>query len=142
MSVVSPSVRRSPRHEKVLQSLVQKDGMFETMRDALVFAAAVGYCHGSRDSFEGNEGSIDWSTMAVNPFFERLVLMLSAAEGPDNPERISRDNIRDLVRVFEEYAAGGLGVVENLAIEEHCLTVEVIPRLIAKRLAEIDDKAG
>jgi dnd system-associated protein 4 len=134
------SVRRPPKYEHVLQALISEGAPFQTMRDALIFAAVLGFHHGLDEEFEGNQGSIDLQVMAGNIEFESVLLMLTAASAADSPELLGEEYLRDRLTTFEQFAAGGLGYIERRGRELQCLTIEVVPMLIAERLRELDEE--
>ncbi len=111
MAVVYPDVRRPNHHEGTLQTLIGEMGIFETMRDALVFCSALGFSRGRREQFSPNPNAIAWPTMAANQLFEQLLLMITASTSRDTPEQLGDGAMRERVKAFEEYACGGLSVI-------------------------------
>jgi len=111
MAVAYPDVRRPSNHEGILQMLTGELGIFDTMRDVLVFSAALGFSRSRREEFSPNPNAIAWATMAANQLFEPLLLLITASLSGDVPEQLGDDAIRERVKAFEEYACGGLSVI-------------------------------
>jgi dnd system-associated protein 4 len=111
MAVAYPDVRRPTQYEATLQALTGEIGIFDTMRDALVFCSALGFSRGRREEFSPHPNAIAWSTMAGNQLFEQLLLMITASTSRDNPEQLGDEAVRERVKAFEEYACGGLAIL-------------------------------
>lgn len=101
-------VRRPADKEELLQRLVDREsGAFPTMRDALVFAAALGWNLKSRIPFQESAGTIEYATL-INRFgTEDLINVLAYAEAHD-PNILGDQYLRDRILIFEEFANGGL----------------------------------
>lgn len=102
-------VRRPKEHAELLERLVEDAGNpFMHLYEALVFCAALGYARGARAAFEKADGQIRWEQFSGIDGAGELVLMLAAAEVEDR-EIVGAEGEAERVRVFEEYANGGLG---------------------------------
>jgi dnd system-associated protein 4 len=132
-----PDIRRPSHHEDTLQNLVSVSSPFETMRDALVFCAALGFSKSRREEFSASGERIAWGTMAGNQYFEQILLMLTAAVSKDSPEHLGDDYVRERVRSFEEFACGGLSIFAE-QMGRGVDPGDVILRIISQRVSEID----
>src|ERR1035441_3584349 len=88
-------VRRPKDKEKLVQRLVDEDKVFETYRDTLAFAAALGYAKSTRTAFELSPGR----------FEERLL-------------------------IFEEFANGGLHILNELVARAERQSLDLVLDLI------------
>ena len=138
MAISYPDVRRPNHHEVVLQMLIGEQGIFETMRDALVFCSALGYSRGRREEFSPNPNAIAWSTMAANQLFEQLLLMITASTSRDTPEQLGDGAIRERVKAFEEYACGGLSVIAE-EIGRGLNAENAVLALLGKEISEMNN---
>ena len=114
MRVIQAPVRRSKRYETTLQRLGGKDAkMFSTLREALTFCAVLGYKERRRKPLEPNAGTEDiagaqyFNNESVDILF---AIALAETKGSDIL-RIERE--RDCVQIYEEYANGGLDLVQS-----------------------------
>ncbi|WP_091115475.1 DNA phosphorothioation-associated protein 4 [Geodermatophilus dictyosporus] len=106
-------IRRPKQHERLLQELRDEAG-FPTFRDGLLFAAALGVRHERREPFTETAGDpIRYETLTVPAFAEAFVSMLAANEVPDDPEVMDDRRLEERVRIFEEYAHGGLSYLQG-----------------------------
>lgn len=114
MRVIQAPVRRSKRYETTLQRLGGKDSkMFPTLREALTFCAVLGYKERRRKPLEPNAGTEDiagaqyFNNEAVDILF---AIALAETKGSDIL-RIECE--RDCIQIYEEYANGGLDLVQT-----------------------------
>lgn len=105
-------VRRPSDKHDVLDELSQ-DGPFETRRDVLVFAAALGFSRRRRVPFDSSDEPIRWDTMSNRLGTEVLVNMLSAATAAEDPQVLEDDRFVERILIFEEYANGGLEILKH-----------------------------
>jgi dnd system-associated protein 4 len=116
-SASSRRVRRPKDKEAVIQRLIDgTEGPFGEIRDVLTFAAAFGYAAGRRDPFESSGEAIRWETFKNRRGTEILVAMLALA-GSEDPGVVSERRFEEQIRIFEEYANGGLTLLEE-ALEQ------------------------
>src|SRR4051812_11400577 len=101
-------VRRPQQHEALMVEL-RDEAAFSTFRDILLFAAAVGVHFERRVAFTGAAGDpIRYETLTVPSFSEALVNMTAANEVADDPEIMDSSRLEERIKIFEEYANGGL----------------------------------
>lgn len=105
-------VRRAKDNSEFLAKLTQ-EGPFQTMRDAMGFAAALGFTLGKREPFEGTDEPIAWSTFVNKPNQEQLVEMIAAAVVGD-PEILGDDSLSERILILEEYANAGLSALKQM----------------------------
>ncbi|MFA7265060.1 MAG: DNA phosphorothioation-associated protein 4 [Candidatus Nanopelagicales bacterium] len=107
-------VRRPADKEELLQRLVDREsGAFPTMRDALVFAAALGWRRQMRIPFRESAGTIEYATL-INRFgTEDLLMVMSFAETGD-AQVLGANRLADRITIFEEFANGGLQKLDVL----------------------------
>jgi dnd system-associated protein 4 len=132
-----PDVRRPVHHEELLKDLSGDDGIFETMRDVLVFSASVGFARGRREEFTPNQNAIAWSTMAANQLFEQILLMITASTTRDTPEQLGDSAVRERVKAFEEYACGGLSIIVE-EMRRGLLPEKAVLVLLGKEISEME----
>ncbi len=113
------SIRRPERHEDLVRRLAEephpksKRALFPTMRDLLCFAAVVGYEEGVRTPLgSGATKEIDGRIFENSPPAVDLIYLLALAD-TKNADILQDSREDEMVRIFEEYAATGLGVIES-----------------------------
>lgn len=103
-------VRRPAEFDDMLNEL-RETGVFPTFKDAMVFAAALGYRRGNRKEFKKNSEPIDLDVFRGD--FDRTIMSILAIEEMDNPKMIAPSNEAARVLCFEEYANGGLEILKR-----------------------------
>ena len=113
-------VRRSEVHVDLMKQLTgtapyrQQEAAFKFMYDVLVFAASVGFKLQKRvaiDKFVSDP--IPYSTMKSNEYFETLLSTIAVLTFEGDHTCLSDDRLVERVRVFEEYANGGLDYLQE-----------------------------
>lgn len=109
-------VRRPPDKEEFIATLT--DGKpFQTYREVLVFAAALGFARGRREPFEGgSDVAIRWELFR-EVGGDALAAMI-AAIATDEVTIVAPDRTDERVTVFEEFANGGLSELQA-ALQKH-----------------------
>ena len=134
-------VRRPKDKEELLSTLVS-DGPFSDLRDVLTFAAALGWHERRREPFEASGETIRWDTMVNRRGTEALIAMLAARE-TDDPNVLADERFDERLRVFEEYANGGLSVLEGrlakTARSPQDEILELVNRVLRESEAPPDD---
>ena len=103
-------VRRPAEHEEMLTELRDR-GIFKTYKDALVFAACLGFKRGRRVAFTKSGEPIDLQVFR-GEFDETVLNGLAVAERGE-PSAMRRDAEEEKIRIFEEYACGGLEIIRH-----------------------------
>jgi dnd system-associated protein 4 len=125
-------VRRPHQHEALMQEL-QIDGKFPTYRDILLFAGAVGYRQQRRVAFSNASGDpIRYETMTVPSFSDTLLNMIAANVVNDDPEIMDDLRLEERVKIFEEYANGGLEYLQEQVNVRHQPANLVVIELVAE----------
>lgn len=129
------SVRRAADKAELLDTLLRsKDGgAFGTYRDALVFAAAVGWRRRRKQPVEGNAGPIDWGTM-INRFGTEQLVDVLAFEDSGDVDILAPSRLPERVRTFESYANGGLEVISELMGVKALSGAEAVYELLREAL--------
>lgn len=106
---------RRPRDKENLIQILLNDGGFPTIRDVLLFTAALGYQRGRREPFDATGEPIRWDTLVDPRHASTLTSMIAAASAVDDPEILAaeEDKEKERIRILEEYANGGLAVLQG-----------------------------
>ena len=107
-------VRRPKDKEELVQRLTDgKEAVFPTYRELLIFAASLGFFHDRRKAFTSSAEPIPWSYFMNTPG-EQLVDMLTAATVAD-PSALgsTAEHFNRRLELFEEYANGGLEILQQ-----------------------------
>lgn len=110
---IARRVRRPKDKAELLDRLTQQDSPFDTYRDVMLFAAALGWWRERRLPFDGSDEPIRWDTMIARNGAETLVNLLSLGD-TDDLTVLSDQRFAERVVVFEEYANGGLEILGSL----------------------------
>lgn len=108
-------VRRPADKEDLINRLAGEtpDAMFPSMRDLLVFAASLGRAEGKKVALSGTSGDpIRLELFQRDGMHELLIQVLAVLEHPDDPEILREDRVAERVAIFEEYANGGLEIIQ------------------------------
>lgn len=120
-------VRRPERFKDFLTEITQEKAVFQTYKDAMVFAACLGYSRGKRVSFEKTSEPINLQVFSGK--FDEMVMNTIAIAELDDPYVMARNREVEKIKIFEEYACGGLEIMENevaqgnLAIDEGLISL-------------------
>ncbi|MFE7565429.1 DNA phosphorothioation-associated protein 4 [Streptomyces sp. NPDC057539] len=106
-------LRRPAEHEPLIGALSGKDGPFNAMVDVLMFSALLGRNKGKRESFDRAGEPIRLSVMEGRQYGDVLIDMVAVAEIPDDPKILSDERQPERVKIFEEYANGGLNYIQG-----------------------------
>lgn len=112
------SIRRDTKHEPLVRQLTESTNpatnrsLFPTMRELLCFAAAVGFQSKRRIPLGENTAEVDgrvWENL--DSAVDMLYLVGLASER--KVEILQPDHEDELIKIFEEYANGGLQVLDE-----------------------------
>ena len=105
-------VRRPKQFEELMNLLKDKEsGVFSTLKSALIFAAALGFKHKKRLEFTDTSEPIA-ITLFSDHQDQPFMYMLALTELND-VSYLRNENFSEVMRVFEEYAAGGLQFLDD-----------------------------
>lgn len=130
-------VRRPQQHETLMVEL-QSDAGFPTYRDVLLFTAAVGFRNERRVPLGATGGDpIRYEATMITPAFsEALISMIAANVVTDDPEIMDDTRLEERVRIFEEYANGGLEFIQEQVNVRHQPAELVVADLVTEALSE------
>lgn len=114
MRLIHSPVKRSKTFEATLQKLGGKDAsMFPTLREALTFCAMLGYKERRRLPLDAGAGTEDiaGAQYQLNDAVDALfALALAEAKSSDI---LRPDREKECVQIYEEYANGGLELIQS-----------------------------
>lgn len=127
---------RRPQQHEALTAELRDEGAFSTFRDILLFAAAVGFHFERRRPFTAAAGDpIRYETLIVPAFSETLIGMIAANETADDPEIMDSSRLEERIKIFEEYANGGLEYIQDQVNVRHQPADLVIVALVTEALS-------
>lgn len=128
-------IRRPQQHERLMKEL-QDEGGFGTFRDILLLAAAVGYRSTRRAPFAEAAGDpIRYEALTGPAFSEALINMIAANVVRDDPEIMDGPRIEERIKIFEEYANGGLEFIQEQVNVRHQTAALVVGDLVSEALS-------
>lgn len=133
-------VRRPNDKAEIIDRLIQDDSPFTTMRDVLIFAAAVGWSRKRRMSFDKSDEPIHWATMTTRTTTEPLINMLALSE-TDDVTILKDSRFDERVIVFEEYANGGLEVLGALLADSPKSAIDVLRILVGRSASSMQGES-
>lgn len=104
-------VRRPKDKDALLNRLVEDRMPFETYRDVLIFASALGVARNRREPFQQSSEPIPWSVF-TNSGSDALINMIAAVSSEDF-NVLEPDRFGERLTIFEEYANGGLQIIQE-----------------------------
>ena len=126
MRMIRNPVNRSKVYENTLQILGGPGAkLFPTLRDALGFAAALGYREKRRWPLDPGVGKEDIQAQIYNDNDAiDLIFAIALAENK-SAEILKLENEKHCIQIFEEYANGGLALITEWINRYADLDVEV-----------------
>ncbi|WP_166027216.1 DNA phosphorothioation-associated protein 4 [Streptomyces chilikensis] len=109
-------VRRPKDKETLIQQLLaEHDGIFASMAEVLLFAAALGWSRGDdgRVPLKAHGEPIRFDVFKKMATAEAFIESLAVMVSPGDTEILSDSRALDRVRIFEEYANGGLAILQG-----------------------------
>lgn len=109
-------VRRPADKEELIAKLTSgEDKVFPTIKDLLVFAAALGRSEERRTPLQSaGSDPVRLDTFVRDSSVDYFMYALAIAESPDDPELVAEERTAERIKIFEEYANGGLEVLQGL----------------------------
>lgn len=115
---------------------LQSEGKFPTFRDLLIFAAAVGFRQERRVPFTASSGDpIRYEVLTAPGYSDTLINMI-AANVVDDPEIMDGARTEERIKIFEEYANGGLEYIQEQVNVRHQTAALVVIDLVTEALTE------
>ena len=121
MRVINNNVHRSRAYEDTLQILGGKDAkLFSTLRDALGFAATLGYREGRKIPLDNKVGREDIQPTVYNGTDAVDLIFCIALADAKTPDILKAENEKECITIFEEYGNGGLALIQEwLELHSH-----------------------
>ena len=118
------SIRQPPQHLDFLEHLCGKnpssknEAPFSNYYDALTYAAIVGFKNEKREPLAKGKGKdpITYLTMSNNSSFGALLAVFAVLENKEDHTCLSGENAELRIKVFEEYACGGLTLLKDAQV--------------------------
>jgi dnd system-associated protein 4 len=121
-------VRRPKDKDALLNRLVEDRMPFETFRDVLIFASALGVARNRREPFQQSSEPIPWSVFS-NSGSEALINMITSVSSEDF-NVLEPDRFGERLTIFEEYANGGLQIIQETLGASDRPPLDVIRELV------------
>ncbi|MDX9918183.1 MAG: DNA phosphorothioation-associated protein 4 [Gudongella sp.] len=137
-----PSVSMSAEQYDIIQNLSNiSRSLFPTMKDLVIFAAILGFSEGRKTSFTSKtKDPIKGHT------FERyqdddIIFWIALGETKD-PSILQPNREKECVEIFEEYACGGIEIIEGWCNKNALLSKEqaIISELQKKGYFPLNEK--
>jgi dnd system-associated protein 4 len=135
-------IRRPKEQEDIYKSLTDSSefGIFATYKDVFMLAGSIGFMEKKRKSFTGSAEGIPWTVFTLETD-EALINAVALAETEDiSLLEDDSDTFDKKMTIFEEYAAGGLEVINNKLMENPKLALNSYFDLIISMENEVNDK--
>ena len=105
-------VRRPKDKDELLDRIVDGDGSaFGARYEAIMFCAALGFARSKRIAFDKSGEPIRWEQF--ESLGARNLSSMLAVASSDDPEVLAPERLEERIKVFEEYANGGLEELER-----------------------------
>lgn len=114
MRLISAPVKRSRIYEDTLQKIGGKGGtLFPTLREALTFCAILGYKERRKVPLSSSAGTEDIAGAQYhnNEAVDALFALALADQGSSDILRPDRE--KECIEIYEQYANGGLQLVQS-----------------------------
>lgn len=129
-----PRVRRPRDHEPFIEQLqFGQDGVFEDKAEVMLFAAALGWSEERREPFERGVDPIRFSVFQKKYMAETFIEGLAVLAVPGKPDILSMEQLPERIRIFEEYANGGLHVLQGKVNATRSTVRDVLVSLVRER---------
>ena len=137
MSNADLRVRRPDKHETLIQAL-KDDAGFPALRDVLVYSAVIGFEQGRRLPFDKSGEPIRYDILLGSPYAETIVNMLAATCHPDDAEILDDSRLGERIRIFEEFANGGLEFLQGQINTQYGSRDDLIRSLVTDALVDTE----
>jgi dnd system-associated protein 4 len=104
-------VRRPADFDQILSDLTVSGGIFKTYKDVLVFAASLGFKRQFKKEFSKTSEPIELHIFHAD-FDQSVLNCIGVAETSDH-KILANERDAEKIRIFEEYAYGGLEIMKN-----------------------------
>ncbi|MBD1591594.1 DNA phosphorothioation-associated protein 4 [Arthrobacter sp. S1_S22] len=128
---------RRPQEHAVLIEVLQAEAGFTTYRDVLLFAAAVGWSQDRRVPLNGSAGEgIRLEVLTSPAYSDSLISMIAVDAVSDDPEILDAVRLEERIRIFEEYANGGLEYIQEQINTRRQTALLVVLDVVTNALAQ------
>ncbi|WP_102417220.1 DNA phosphorothioation-associated protein 4 [Mycobacterium sp. 4858] len=128
--------RRPQQHEALMQEM-QTEAKFPTYRDILLFAAGVGFHQQRRVPFTASSGDpIRYEVLTYPGFSDTLINMIATNVVSDDPEIMDGSRLEERIKIFEEFANGGLEYIQEQINVRHQPVNLIVIDLVTEALAD------
>ena len=105
-------VRRPRQYEEMLRKICQEeDRIFLTYKDALVFAACLGFNKGKRVPFEKSSEPVGMHIFKGD--YDASIFNCIGLSVTNDPNIMSAERESERIQLFEEFACAGLGIIDE-----------------------------
>lgn len=135
--------RFSPPKDKIdlIKSLTESGSPFSEYRDVLFFAAVLGWQSQRRLPLGARGEAIRWEVFRNRTGTELITDMIAVASAPDDPSILTPARLDDRVAILEEYANGGLALLEERIAKAGAVSLEALfVRMIQEALQQTGDE--
>ncbi|SDO34518.1 dnd system-associated protein 4 [Nakamurella panacisegetis] len=137
MTLQSEIRARRPQQHEALMLELQSEGRFQTYRDILLLAAAIGHRQERRVQFAESSGDpIRYEVLTTPGFSDTLINMIATNVITDDPEIMDGARTEERIKIFEEYANGGLEYIQEQVNVRHQPAALVVMGLVTEALTE------
>lgn len=111
-------INRDAKYEDLMKLLAEKknpnltSSLFKTMRELLCFCAVLGYHEGKRVPLSTKTTEIPGRVFENSDFAMDLIYLLALCESKSG-DILKPENESDIIKIFEEYACGGLETLQR-----------------------------
>lgn len=119
MRYITSSVYRSGEFEELVQMLGASENkageakLFKLLRDVLTFAAVLGYREKQRRPFNPKYGREDIQASVYQRNEATEIIYAIALGDQKTTDILKPENERECIQIFEEYANGGLNIING-----------------------------
>ncbi|GLW23495.1 DNA phosphorothioation-associated protein 4 [Microbispora triticiradicis] len=107
-------VRRPQEHDDLIGRLTTREGgPFPNYWQVLVFAAALGWSQGRREPFEKAGEPIRYGLFNSSATVSSTIDSMGVLAYPNDAGVMAEDRLPERIKVFEEYANGGLSIIQG-----------------------------
>ncbi|TDD89524.1 DNA phosphorothioation-associated protein 4 [Actinomadura darangshiensis] len=133
-------VRRPDEHDDLISRLTTKEGgPFPGYWQVLVFAAALGWSRGRHDPFEKTGEAIRYGLFGASATVSAVIDSMGVLAHPNDAGIMADDRLPERIKVFEEYANGGLSIIRGeLNSGAHVRPMDVILNLCQRGTAHAE----
>ena len=131
-------VNRVKTYEEFPVQHLMDQGMFRTGKDLMVFASLVGLSEGRRKPLDKQATTQIFMHVYQTDAMDGFIYLAALAE-TKNIQCIATENVRESVKIFEEYCNGGLEIIKSW-LEDNPTDVSGIDTIFDKISEKLTDK--